>query len=512
MIEYVCHGDRATPPHGSLFQVSHHPKEEIVMKVSKETAIAELKKIVGEDRVITDPEVLKNADVLNRSYAKAFGVYATPPALCVVNAKDTEEVSKVLSYCNDQLISVIPRTGASGGEALLETVNDTTVFLDGSLMNGILKIDEDNMMVTARCGTPLRVIEETVNSKGYTTGHAPQSLPMADIGGLVATRSIGQFSTYYGGIEDLICGMEGVLPNGHIFRIRNVPRRSSGPDLRHILMGSEGGLGFITEVTMKLFPYHPEDRWYGGYKMKNMHEGFKALRAIITAGYKPSVVRLYDKTDMDYNFGSVQMEDEEAFMFFVCEGPAGVVKATGDAIHEIALAHGGNYIGTEAVKHWMIHRNDLCNSYSGDQRYVKFRETQTMYSTTEISASWTDIVKIYDDVIANVPQKCEHLVMLGGHVSHSYINGTNIYFVYRIKMPNPEEADAIHTQVVHAICEEVLKYETGGCVHHHGMGKRRVQMAPKEHGTSYELMKIMKKAYDPNGIMNPGVLVMQEEK
>lgn len=477
------------------------------MKVTKAEALEVFKKIVGDGKVLTDEETLKEGDATNRSYAKAFGVYATPLPFCVINASGTQEISEVLKYCNDERISVIPRTGASSGEMLLEVVNDHTVILDASSMNEILKIDQENMMVTCQCGVPLQEVENRVNLLGLTTGHMPQSLPMAHVGGLVATRSIGQFSTYYGGIEDLLCGLEGVLPNGNVVRIRNVPRRAAGPDLRHLFMGSEGALGFITEVTLRLFPYYPDDRWMGGYIVQNMHIGFQALRDIMAAGYKPSVVRLYDKADIDYNFGSVKLEGEEAFMFFVCEGPADVTAATGAAIHRLALEHGGDYVGTKAVEHWMIHRNDLCNAYTDNKRFEKFRETKTIYATTEISGSWTDIVKIYDDVLANVPPQFENLVMMGGHVSHSYINGTNIYFVYRLKMNSPETSNDEHTAIVHAICNEVLKYETGGCVHHHGMGKRRVAMAEKEHGSSYQLMIALKKTMDPNNIMNPGALV-----
>ncbi|MEG0943136.1 MAG: FAD-binding oxidoreductase [Angelakisella sp.] len=481
------------------------------MKVTNEQAVQALGKIVGAQRVLTDEKSRKEGDALNRSYAKAFNVYGTPLPICIVNASSVKEISEVVKYCNENGISIIPRTGASGGEGLLELVNDHTIILDASLMNKIINFDEANMMVTCECGVPLQVLEELANEKGLTTGHTPQSLPMADMGGLVATRSIGQFSTLYGGIEDLLCGLEGVTADGKVVRIRNVPRRAAGPDLRHLFMGSEGALGFITEVTVKLFPYHPESRWMGGYIMKNMHQGFAAIRAVMVAGYKPAVVRLYDKADIDFNFGSVQLKDEEAFMFFVTEGAPDISKVTGEAINRIALEHGGEYIGTKAVEHWMIHRNDLCDKYKDSSRAEKFRQTQTVYSTTEIAASWTDIVKIYDDVMKNVPPQIDNLIMLGGHVSHSYINGTNIYFVYQLKMKSPETSNDEHTKMVHALCNEVLKYETGGCVHHHGMGKKRIGLAHKEHGTSYPLMIAIKKMMDPNNTFNPGALVTVED-
>ena len=98
-------------------------------------------------------------------------------------------------------------------------------------------------------------------------------------------------------------------------------------------------------------------------------------------------------------------------------------------------------------------------------------------------------------------------MFVGGHASHAYQNGINIYFVYTIEISDPNVAAEEHQRVVDIICEETLRKETGGCVHHHGMGKMRVKFAPQEHGSSYVLMKRLKKMMDPNNIMNPGVLV-----
>jgi FAD/FMN-containing dehydrogenase len=379
-------------------------------------------------------------------------------------------------------------------------------------MNRILDLDTHNMMVTCECGVPLAVLEKKLNDMGFTTGHAPQSLPVAQMGGLVATRSIGQFSTYYGGIEDLVCGMEAVLSDGEIVRIRNVPRRSCGPDLRHLILGGEGGTCFVTEVTMKVFHYYPESFWRSGYIVPSMEEGFEVIRKIITTGYRPSVVRLYDKSDYDYNYGTVELKDNEAFMFFLAEGPASIAAATGHAIEEFAAAANCRYIGTECVDYWMIHKNDLCKKFRTQANRDKMVETHTYYATTEISASWSDIVQIYHNVIRRITEETPSLINVGGHVSHSYQNGTNVYFVYSMEIDDPNLAEDQHQAIVDIICDEVLKTPTGGCAHHHGMGKMRVKFAPREHGSSYVLMKRLKKMMDPNNVMNPGVLVCSEEE
>lgn len=469
--------------------------------------LEEIGKLIGVEKIVTDEAVLRVSDVDNRSYEKAFGVCMAVPPMAIVFAESTEDIVKVLRYCNENGINMIARSGGSAAEGLLEAREEGTLMLDCSRMNKLIELDVYNMMVTVQCGYPLEALENLVNKKGLTTGHSPQSRPLAMMGGLVATRSIGQFSTYYGGIEDMLCGLEAVMADGRVIRIRNVPRRAAGPDLRQLFIGSEGGIGFITEVTIKLFPYYPDDIWMGGYIVDNIDKGFAAIHDIMTAGYKPAVIRLYDKADMDHNFGSVALRDEEAFMFFTAEGPSEISQGTGSGIDRIARAGGGRYIGTKAVEHWLEHRNDICKKIGTEERAKKRRETHVFDATIEISASWSDIVGIYHDVMRNVPAKIENLVMLGGHVSHSYVNGTNIYFVYELRMNSPETSHDEQMAFIKALCDEIIKRPTGGVVHHHGMGKQRVCYAKQEHGSSYCLMEDLKRTFDPNGILNRGVLV-----
>ncbi len=478
--------------------------------MDKLQALRDLSAILGAENIITEEEALKEHDSDDRCYAKSFGLFTVPLPLCIAMVKNTDQIKQVLHYCQSEKISVIPRTGASAYEGLLSCENEHSIILDASSMNQIIRIDEANMMATCECGVPLQTLEDLLQKKGLTTGHSPQSLPVAQMGGLVATRSIGQFSTYYGGIEDLLCGLKAILPDGTDICIRNVPRRSTGPDLRQLFVGSEGAFGFITEVTVKIFKYYPDSFWRGAYVVPNFTLGLETLRKIITDGYRPSVVRLYDKADYDHNYGNIELAEGEAYLFFLAEGPPGIAKATGEAIEAYLKEASARYIGAEPVDYWMIHRNDLCNTFRTKELREKFKATQSFYATTEISASWTDIGIIYGNVMARAAKEVAGLVNFGGHVSHSYQNGTNIYFVYTVEVPNPADYVAIHQQVVDIICEEVLRQETGGCAHHHGMGKMRVKFAPQEHGSSYVLMQRLKDMMDPAHMMNPGVLLAKE--
>src|SRR5215468_2376673 len=176
-----------------------------------------------------------------------------PIPAAIVYPASTADVAAVLRFAQENLVNVVPRTGGTATEGGLETVVEDSLVVDGSRMNAIGSIDPVDMMATAQCGAGLQELEDILRAQGLTTGHSPQSKPLAEMGGLVATRSIGQFSTLYGGIEDLVVGLEAVFPGGQVVRIKNVPRRAAGPDIRHVIIGSEGALCFITEVTVKLF-------------------------------------------------------------------------------------------------------------------------------------------------------------------------------------------------------------------------------------------------------------------
>jgi FAD/FMN-containing dehydrogenase len=372
-------------------------------------------------------------------------------------------------------------------------------------MNELIELNEKDLFVTASCGVSLEYLENYLNNRGWTTGHFPQSLPMAQIGGLVATRSIGQFSTLYGGIEDMVLGLEAVLPDGRIIKIKNVPRRSAGPDLRQIFIGSEGAIGFITQVSLKIFRYAPENRWMGAFGIDTMHKGLDALREIMSAGWHPAVLRLHDPVEMERDFGNIAPEGN-CILLVIAEGPKALAAATGEGVKEILKGFGAADLGARPVQRWLIHRNDVC----GRLDHFDYYKMGAVADTCEISATWSKIGEIYDAVLERLPQESESLVVVSGHSSHSYTTGTNIYFSFGAMVDKAENARPIYMNIVRVIMEETLK-RGGSIAHHHGSGKYRTQWMPQEHGSSYILLEKIKEALDPNRIMNKGVLLKIEE-
>ncbi|MFZ2443531.1 MAG: FAD-binding oxidoreductase [Ilumatobacteraceae bacterium] len=478
------------------------------MSLTREAIVEQLQQILGDEQVLTDAQLLRERSIDNfRKLQNIFGVYTMPAPAAVAMVRSTEEVAKVLAFADAHGVNVVARTGGTATEGGLETPVENSIVVDGGLMNRIVKIDPYNMQATVQCGVPLQLLEDAVRELGLTTGHSPQSKPIASMGGLVATRSIGQFSTLYGGIEDMVVGCEVVFPGGQVSRIKNVPRRAAGPDIRHIVIGNEGALCFITEVTVKLFPYMPENNIFLGWTLKSMKEGFEVLREVMVAGYKPSVARLYDPEDGQLHFSHFAAPDD-CIVLFMAEGNAGISKATAEGITEIVARHPGCApVAPQLIAEWF---DDLVWGPDKVTREdERIRTTRNVNRTTEISADWSTINDIYEAVLPRIRAEMKGITLLGGHSSHSYINGTNMYFNYFYDLVDcepVEENDKYYLPIIGIICEETLRLG-GSIVHHHGIGKARAPWVKDEYGTSYPMLETLKHAFDPNGIMNMGTII-----
>ena len=477
------------------------------MALTRQEIVDELVALVGAEAVDTDVARLRAASIDRfRKYEAICGVVTQPIPAAIVFAQNTSAVSRVLAFANAHGVNVVARTGGSATEGGLETAVENSIVLDGSRMNQIIAIDALDMQVTGQCGVSLQVLDDLLQAKGLTTGHSPQSKPLAQLGGLVATRSIGQLSTLYGGIEDLVVGLEAVLPDGEVVRIKNVPRRAAGPDIRHIVIGNEGALCFITEVTLKLFSHQPQHNLYLGYTLASMSEGFAILRAVMVAGYRPSVARLYDVPDGGSHFSA--FAEGRCVLIFVAEGNQRIARATAEGIDELVTASGGcERVADGLIETWFAQLNWGPEQIAAERAEIV--RTRSIGFTTEVSAGWSAIHDIYLDVCTRLRAEIPELEMVGGHSSHSYINGTNMYFVYYYSVADcpPElEAATLHTPINAIICQETLRHG-GSIVHHHGIGKARAPWVAAEYGSSYRLLTTLKRAFDPNGVMNAGTII-----
>lgn len=423
------------------------------------------------------------------------GSYTARPC-AVVEARSTQDVATTLRLAREARVPVVTRGGGSGvcggvrlrgGELVLSTTG----------LDGLVALDGTDLTATFRAGTNGLAAERRVQRDGLTIGHWPQSIELSTVGGWVATRAAGQFSTAYGNIEDVLLDLEAVLPDGSVVRTRRTPRAAAGPDLRQLLLGSEGTLGVVTEVTFSLRPL-PDASVGQTFHFPSLVDGLQAIRDLMAAGWRPPVVRLYDERESERNFGQ-HCPAGRAFLILLHEGPKGLVEAQLAGVRAIASAQGGVEAGDAAVVHWLEHRNSVPG-------FRGFLEKGIIVDTIEVAATWSRVAPMYEAVVASLSQ-VPGILVASAHSSHSYRSGTNLYFTFAARPSDPAQMGATYQECWRRTMEATLA-AGGGIAHHHGIGRVRRAWLGREIGdTGLALLRTLKRALDPDGLLNPGVLI-----
>ena len=449
------------------------------------------------DIVRTDADILqaRRHDYWAASHLKEWLNVAMESPRCVVQPTSTAEVQTLLRYANAHGVAVVPFGLGSGVCGGVLTTNDV-VLLDLSTMNQTREINEHDLLATFDAGKNGMEAEQEVAALGLTIGHWPQSIAVSSVGGWVSTRASGQFSTAYGNIEDIVYSIEAVLPNGDLVQLGKAPRAAAGPDLRHVLMGAEGTMGVVTGATLSLRKA-PEIRAYSAYYADSMPQGIEAQRRIMHADWRPPVMRQYDYTEVKRNFPD-HAQPDAALLFMVHEGPAVRVEAETEAISRIALDAGLAPASGLVAEEWMGKRNHVVE-------WKDFFERGVVVDTIEISAPWSKIDAIYDDAVASLRSR-DGVVNASAHSSHAYRSGVNYYFSFA-GVCAPDAMEAMYFDCWDRVMQATIKHG-GGVAHHHGAGRLRKPYLVSDLGVNgVALLRRMKAAVDPSGIMNPGNLI-----
>lgn len=469
------------------------------MAERQDSVLRALRAELGDDRISTDPELLARMGGDTWPLRLIQSVLGRPPTrpLAVVRPTSAAEVAAAVRVLAAHDVAIVPRGGGSGVVGGAEAPSDAVV-LDLGALDAIVALDEENLHVRVGAGVLLAKLEAWLHERGYTTGHYPQSIDLAQVGGLVATRSSGQFSTKYGSIEDRVAGLEVVLPDGELVRMSAVPRRSVGPDLRALFVGSEGTLGVITEVTLKIVPL-PEERRLEAFALPSFAHGLAAIRKFMRVGWRPAVVRLHDAFEAGRGYGQ-WVGAGEVILLLLSEGPRTHASTEMHALADIVLAEGGRSLGAEPVEKWLEHRNDVGH-------FEKWLRAGSIIDTIEVAATWAEIGRIHALVCERLPQQIEQLRHVSGHSSHSYPDGTNVYFSFITEpVTDASEAEDVYRRIWTAVMDITLA-EGGTIAHHHGVGRMRTPWVTADLGSAHRVLEAIEQAIDPRGIMNPGVLV-----
>ncbi len=415
----------------------------------------------------------------------------------VVSVVSTAEVSAVLKFANDRGIAVTAWGLGSSvvGSPLAERGGIT---LDTSKMNQLITIDTKNNVVTAEAGMQGGELETLLNAQGMTMNFSPQSLHRSSIGGWVATRATGQFSSRYGGIEDALVAIEVVLADGTIVETLELPRYSVGADLKSVFIGSEGSFGVVTRVTMRIYPVS-EAQAFSTIDFPDVTSGVDAMREIMAKGLRPFLLRFYDLDEA--RFAMHDKAYPTPVMFVGCDGIDSVAQAELAACRDIAVRNGGTVSELKGTEAWMGRRFD----FSAIEKVLD--QPGGVAETIEISNDWEGIKNTYAVLKERLGHESANVL---GHFSHAYVNGVSLYMILVSEEPDLAASRVRINNIWTVAMEGAL--ETGASIaHHHGAGMARAPYVRRALGSGHEVLSRLKTALDPKGILNPGKLGFEED-
>ena len=454
--------------------------------------------------VRTDAETLRERAIDSWSLAllrRVRGDELPVPAAVVFPAR-TQEVATVLAWASETSTAVIPRGAGSGvcGGAQAET---GSVVLDLSRLNQVTDIDLVSQVAQVQAGVRGDQLEQALAGHGLTAGLYPQSIAISTVGGWIAASSAGQASTGFGAIEDVLLGLTAVLPSGEILRCRPVPRSAAGPDLRRLLVGSEGTLAVVTEATLACRARPAGWDWlaFAFGEFKALAGG---LRQAVRAETGAAVIRGYDEADAQLSFGALGHSGGCVAMLGFPAGGPGLAARKQAAIEVLTHAGAAGELGSRYGEHWWDHRNNAVDTYARIMGPDRAFGAGVIVDTFEVAGLWSAVPPLYDGIRAALTAQAQ---AVGCHLSHLYSSGSSLYFTFGISGADDRDAEARYL----AAWDQAVRScaAVGGTItHHHGVGRLKARYLGGELGqTGVDVLTRIKAALDPAGIMNPRVLL-----
>ena len=422
----------------------------------------------------------------------AEGTVPQRPAV-VVRPTSVAQVSEVLAACNEAAVPVTAAAGRSGVCGGSIPVHGG-VALDMTGLDGVVRVDETSLTADVRAGTFGPDLEAALGAVGggYTVGHWPQSMDLSTVGGWLACRGAGQYSTRYGKIEDMVVGLEVVLADGRIVRTEgHGPRAATGPNLTQLFVGSEGTLGVITEARLRLHP-RPTTQERRAFGFATFADGLEACRKILRRGATPAVLRLYDQTESARNFD----QPDTNVLIVLDEADPAILSATLAIVDDECGAAATN-LDRELVERWLGHRNDV-------SALAPLWRGGIVVDTAEVSGPWAALPGLFTEVISALTS-IEGTLAASAHQSHAYTDGACLYFTFGGRGPEDDREwrERYYREAWDAVIDATSAH--GAAIsHHHGIGLNRSRFLPRALGPGFEVLRRLKSAFDPAGILNPG--------
>jgi len=472
--------------------------------------------IVGREHVRDDREA-RVVHAAGKGYPDLIRQRAGEPEAApdaVVLPADHDEVAAVLRECDRAGVAVVPFGGGTsvvGGVAPLRGEHAALISLDLARLDGILDLDEASQLARVAAGTRAPALEAALGRHGLMLGHVPQSYEFVSVGGCAATRSAGQASTGYGRMDDLVEGLRAAAPGAEL-DLAARPASAAGPELRELLMGSEGTLGVLTEVALRVRPRAEVTR-FEGFMLPGWEAGIEAFRALAQHELAPDVARLSDPAETQMSLalagtGGVKGRLAEGYLRMrgVAGGCLAVVGWQGDvegvrARREDASAllgrAGAVALGRSPGRAWA--RSRFETPYLRDELLAR----GVLAETLETATTWSRLAELHRAVAVAL---AAHAPVVACHVSHLYATGASLYFTILARQQAGDELD--QWQRLKRAAGDAIVGAGGTITHHHAIGRDHLPWMADEVGEAgLGLLRAAKAELDPRGILNPGKLL-----
>jgi alkyldihydroxyacetonephosphate synthase len=503
-----------------------------VQAAELESIRRDLSKVVGTRNVSVRSSVraLYSRDCWPRTLLwERDGEFRYPPDV-VVWPSSTDDVVRIVRYAREQHLPITPY-GAGSSVVAGAVPLRAGISLDMKRMRRLISVDLKGRRASAQAGIIGQRLEDALQLRGATMGHFPSSIFCSTLGGWIAARGAGQFSSYYGKIEDMVIGLTGVAGTGDV--IRAGPERVPGPDLIQILTGSEGTLAVLTEATFAIHP-KPTAKALRGFRMKTLAAGLDVMRRIFRLGLRPHLLRLYDPLDSQVvgdkkeeahetstpvksMIGSwasrslglalsapslmnraVDLLPPRCLLVVSYEGESRAqvdaeLQATVDLVRDV----GGADLGEGPAQRWYKRRHSTGFKQSGV--FAGHGWSDTM----EVCTTWDKVQTVFESVRRAVSP----VAFVMCHFSHAYLEGCSLYFTFVGPAVTAKRGEESYDLAWRQAMQSAL--EAGATLsHHHGVGSAKARYLPDELGNAgMELLRALKTAFDPDAIMNPGKLL-----
>ena len=465
--------------------------------------LADLKRIVGSEGATDQPDKMSRyiGDALGpyRAYAAASRLYTTPCA--VVWPHDTQQVSRILRYAQRHQVPVVPYGGGSGVFGAAAAIEDGIV-LSLDRMAAVLDLSAQDFTARFQSGVLLEDAARALVSANMLLGHDPWSRPIATIGGAISTDGVGYTAARYGSVGDQVLGVEAVLADGEIFHTRANPKSTNGISLEHLLIGTEGTFGIITEATLRAFP-QPEQRLVAGIDFPTFEAGFHAICNLYAEGVRPTMIDFGTESSADARSPS----DEEATLYIAFEGFEEDVKVQWTRTLDICRRYDGHEgAREEAARFWKTR-------HAPGERYKRnvLESDNPAKARREAASFRMDYLHVTLPIsqVLEYRKRCMRLFMdRGVEVREWSIWARPEFFSFLIAQKDDEGEET--SPNMERVVDDVLKlaHQMGGSMEYcHGVGLKLSHLMDAEHGSGLKVMRRLKRSIDPSNILNPGKLL-----